>query len=118
MKKYPKEDSGNRLTGNPVSGEDFRSALKGDFPPQSWSDPFRALWWDACGYWEPAHEIAQDLPTSWGSWMHAYLHRKEGDHWNAGYWYRQAGVRKRGDSLEAEFEALLQALLNADGNAV
>jgi hypothetical protein len=49
--------------------------------------------------------------------MHAYLHRKEGDLWNAGYWYRRAGLPERADSLEAEFEDLLQALLDADGNA-
>jgi hypothetical protein len=50
--------------------------------------------------------------------MHAYLHRKEGDPWNAAYWYRRAGVRERRDSLEEEFDALLGALLDTDGNAV
>lgn len=115
--KHKTSDPGKRSTGNPDSGEDFRLNLKGDSPPSAWSEPFRALWWDARGNWESSHEIAQELPTSWGSWMHAYLHRKEGDLWNAGYWYRKAGVRERGDSLEAEFEALLKALLDADGNA-
>lgn len=117
MKQHP-SDPNKRPGRGPVSGEDFRASLKGDFPPPAWSDPFRALWWDARGDWESAHEIAQDLPTSWGSWMHAYLHRKEGDPWNAGYWYRKAGVRERRDSLEVEFEALLQSALDADGNTL
>ena len=117
MKRTP-SDSWKRPGGCPASGEDFRAALKDDFPPSTWGEPFRALWWDARGSWESAHEIAQDLPTSWGAWMHAYLHRKEGDLWNAGYWYRKAGVPERRDCLEEEFEALLQAALDADGKAV
>lgn len=104
--------------GNPVSREGFRAALKGEAPPQGWSPPFRSLWWEARGHWEAAHEIAQDLPGPWGSWMHAYLHRKEGDLWNAGYWYQKAGVPQRRDSLEAEFGDLLEALLDGDGAAV
>ena len=104
--------------GNPESVKVFRAMLERDLPPRSWSGAFRALWWDARGDWEAAHEIAQELPTSWGSWMHAYLHRKEGDPWNAAYWYRRAGVRERRDSLEEEFDALLGALLDTDGNAL
>ena len=50
-----------------------------------------ALWWDAHGDWNKAHEIAQDVSGADGAWVHAYLHRREGDVSNAGYWYRQAG---------------------------
>ena len=103
---FPKQDPGSRAA--------FRAALTGDSPPAAWSEPFKALWWDARGDWASSHEIAQDVPSPWGSWMHAYLHRKEGDLWNAGYWYRKAGLPERSDSLEVEFEDLLQALLDAD----
>ena len=116
--KQPPSNVESGPAGNPNSREAFLAALNGDFPPRAWGDPFRALWWDARGDWEASHEIAQELPTSWGAWMHAYLHRKEGDLWNAGYWYRRAGVGERRDSLKEEFDALLGALLDADGNPV
>lgn len=96
---------------NPDSAECFRKALQGSSPPRGWDAPFRALWWDARGDWEAAHTIAQDLPSAWGSWMHAYLHRKEGDSWNARYWYRMAGMDPCQDPLEIEFEHLLSKLL-------
>lgn len=51
----------------------------------------KALWYDAKGNWNAAHDIAQELPTVFGSWIHAYLHRKEGDRFNAEYWYDRAG---------------------------
>jgi hypothetical protein len=58
-----------------------------------------ALWWDGKGDWGKAHEIAQDVVGADGAWVHAYLHRKEGDVGNAGYWYRRAGRDvARGDS--------------------
>ena len=113
-----KKKGGPNKKENPDSPEEFRRALTGDQPPAGWSAPLRALWWDANGDWEAAHEIAQELPTSWGSWMHAYLHRKEGDLWNAGYWYRRAGKPEEKGSLESEFNTLLRALLDADGNTV
>lgn len=70
-----------------------------------------ALWHDANGDWEAAHNIAQDIYTRDGSWLHAYLHCKEGDLWNAGYWYRQAGKPTHTGSLEQEWEELVQAFL-------
>ena len=70
-----------------------------------------ALWWDGKGNWEKAHEIAQDVTGSDGAWVHAYLHRKEGDEGNAGYWYRRAGrVGARGD-LKLEWEAIVTEML-------
>jgi hypothetical protein len=68
-----------------------------------------ALWHDAQGDWEAAHDIAQDIHTRDGSWLHAYLHRKEGDEWNAGYWYRQAGKPVFTGSLEDEWEQIFKA---------
>lgn len=117
MKEDPLQQP-SASSGNPASRGAFRDTMECDAPPEGWSLPFRSLWWDARGNWEAAHEIAQELPTSWGSWMHAYLHRKEGDLWNAGYWYGRAGVPERRGSLDSEFEDLLEALLDADRDAL
>ncbi|MCF8245243.1 MAG: hypothetical protein K9J37_12820 [Saprospiraceae bacterium] len=70
-----------------------------------------ALWHDAHGDWEAAHNIAQEIHTRDGAWIHAYLHRKEGDAFNASYWYRQAGRPVFTGSLEAEWEVLVRAFL-------
>ena len=70
-----------------------------------------ALWWDAKGNWEKAHGIAQDVAGADGAWVHAYLHRKDGDLGNAGYWYRQAGrVVATGDS-QLEWEGIVREML-------
>ena len=71
----------------------------------------RALWHDATGDWEQAHQVAQDVETADGSWVHAYLHRKEGDLGNAGYWYRRAGKPIATGPLEDEWRAIAAALL-------
>jgi hypothetical protein len=70
-----------------------------------------ALWWDAHGDWERAHEVAQDVAGADGAWVHAYLHRKEGDEGNAGYWYRQARRRIETGDLRKEWEAIVTELL-------
>jgi hypothetical protein len=72
----------------------------------------RALWHDATGDWEGAHRVAQDVDTADGAWVHAYLHRKEGDIGNAGYWYRRAGKPAASGSLELEWQAIAAALLD------
>jgi hypothetical protein len=70
-----------------------------------------ALWWDAKGDWEKAHEVAQDVAGADGAWVHAYLHRKEGELGNAGYWYRRAGREvARGDS-RVEWEGIVREML-------
>lgn len=86
----------------------FKDSLLADNPP-SLNNLLLALWHDAKGDWEAAHNIAQDIHTRDGSWLHAYLHRKEGDQWNAGYWYRQAGKPVHTGSLEQEWEELVRA---------
>ena len=68
-----------------------------------------ALWWDARGDWERAHRVAQGIETAEGAWLHAYLHRKEGDLSNADHWYRRAGRTRPDGTLEMEWEALLRA---------
>ncbi len=70
-----------------------------------------ALWWDAKGDWERAHEIAQDVSGADGAWVHAYLHRKEGDLGNAAYWYRRAGREMATGDLRVEREGIVGELL-------
>lgn len=98
----------------PATFEAFMDTLEGDSPQAGWSPELRSLWFDAKGDWEASHEIAQDIPGRTGSWIHAYLHRKEGDRWNAGYWYRSAGQPFPECSLEAEFRELVDAFLSAN----
>ena len=71
----------------------------------------RALWHDARGSWDEAHRIAQDVDDEGGAWIHAYLHRKEGDPGNAAYWYARAGQPVATDSLESEWNRIATALL-------
>ena len=71
----------------------------------------RALWHDARGDWDEAHRLAQEIETRDGAWVHAYLHRKEGDVGNAGYWYQQAGQPVASDSLQSEWQRIARALL-------
>ncbi len=70
-----------------------------------------ALWWDAKGDWDRAHEIAQDVGGADGAWVHAYLHRKEGDLGNAVYWYRQAGRGAASGDLRVEWEEIVGEML-------
>jgi hypothetical protein len=92
--------------------EDLRIAVeRRTAPPDHVPALVRALWHDATGDWEGAHRVAQDIETPDGAWVHAYLHRKEGDAGNAGYWYRRAGRPPASGSLDAEWEAIAKALL-------
>ena len=90
--------------------EEFRSTLSAA-PPPSVSPPLLALWYDAQGDWEKAHTLAQDVENLGGAWVHAYLHRKEGDVDNARYWYRRANQPIATDSLETEWTRIVAALL-------
>lgn len=71
--------------------EEFRKSLTELRPPAELAPAVAGLWWDAKGDWNRAHESAQQDKSRDGSWVHAYLHRKEGDQSNAEYWYRRAG---------------------------
>jgi hypothetical protein len=73
-----------------------------------------ALWHDAQGDWRKAHELAQDVETPDGAWVHAYLHRKEGDTSNANYWYRQAGKKIPTQTLKQEWEEIVMELLKKE----
>jgi hypothetical protein len=91
--------------------EDLRASLSRDDPPSDLPETVQALWHDARGDWDRAHRIAQDIDGPDGSWVHAYLHRKEGDLSNASYWYRRAGRIQPRATLEQEWEQIANALL-------
>lgn len=89
----------------------FRASTSGTRPPLGLSDALQALWWDAKGDWDKAHQHAQAQDDKVGAWVHAYLHRKEGDLSNAGYWYRQAGRKRPDATLDQEWGDIAGALL-------
>lgn len=86
---------------------EFISSLSSDQPPQQVSPLLKALWYDGKNDWEGSHNIAQDIDDKNGSWVHAYLHRKEGDISNARYWYSRAGKQESKLSLKEEWESLV-----------
>jgi hypothetical protein len=90
--------------------DEFRATLSGSAPPDV-GPAVRALWHDAKGDWAAAHGIAQDIEDATGAWVHAYLHRKEGDSANAAYWYRRAGQPVAADPLPVEWERIVRELL-------
>jgi hypothetical protein len=92
---------------------EFKKSLDNPFLPQV-PALLKALWHDAHGEWDKAHDLAQDVNTTDGSWIHAYLHRKEGDRSNAQYWYHRANRKMPNYSLEQEWEELVIALLKGD----
>ena len=90
----------------------FKDSLAKDEPPAGLTPAQEALWWDAKGDWEKAHQRAQAEASSAGAWVHAYLHRKEGDLDNARYWYGRARRMPIRDApLEAEWDEIARALL-------
>ena len=92
----------------------FRKSVVQQAPPEGLSLAAQALWWDAKGDWDRAHQLADKRHDEVGSWVHAYLHRKEGDRGNASYWYRRAGKSMPSSSLDQEWTAIARSLL-ADG---
>ena len=96
-----------------MSASEFHASLEDDLPPDGLPPLVVALWWDAKGDWDRAHEIAQEDHSSDGSWVHAYLHRKEGDLANARYWYRRAGRPVFDGALDAEWAAIVEALVSS-----
>jgi len=89
----------------------FLETLDNSSPDESWSEVLKSLWYDAKGDWEASHNIAQDIHSDLGSWIHAYLHRKEGDEWNAGYWYRRANRPFSKLTLDEELKDLVEHVL-------
>ncbi|MEC7300969.1 MAG: hypothetical protein VXV97_00165 [Pseudomonadota bacterium] len=80
-------------------------------PPDKAGSALQALWHAAKGDWETAHKVAQGDKSESGAWVHAYLHRVEGDLSNAGYWYRKVGRPQASNSLQEEWREIATALL-------
>src|SRR6202163_1214178 len=91
--------------------DDFRESLTAAKPPAELTLALAGLWWDAKGDWTRAHESAQQDEGPEGSWVHAYLHRKEGDQGNAAYWYGRAGKPVCREPCDAEWLSIVTALL-------
>lgn len=91
--------------------EEFRQSLIRAAPPPDTGPLLPALWHEARGDWNRAHEITQDVDGRQAARLHAYLHRKEGDLSNAGYWYRHAGAKIHEGTLDSEWETLVRDLL-------
>ena len=95
-----------------MTAEEFTATISNNQPPPALTPVLLALWHDARGDWNAAHDVAQDVPdAAGGAWVHAYLHRKEGDESNAAYWYRRAGKPVAAGSLQAEWQTLIAAFL-------
>jgi hypothetical protein len=92
---------------------EFKTSLSSPQPPKTLSPYLRALWYAGRDDWEASHNIAQDIHDKNGSWIHAYLHRVEGDTFNANYWYNKAGRRMPGYSLQQEWEEIAVELMGA-----
>lgn len=91
--------------------EAFLESLQNDTAPQGLHTLALALWYDKKGDWDKAHQLADSVKNASGAWVHAYLHRVEGDIWNADYWYRLAKRPRPHISLEEEWEDLVKELL-------
>lgn len=92
--------------------EEFKASLTGNTPPGKLKPLLQALWYDGKDDWDAAHELAQEIHTREGSWVHAYLHRKEGDSGNAAYWYHKANRPVPMVSLEEEWEGIVKEFLS------
>ena len=98
-----------------MSFERFVASVAAGSPPAGVGPALLALWHDARGEWDRAHELAQADGGRDGDWVHAYLHRKEGDVMNAGYWYTRARRPAATGELAAEWEAIVRELVKGGG---
>ncbi|HUR11724.1 MAG TPA: hypothetical protein VM012_10170 [Flavitalea sp.] len=88
--------------------EQFRLSLTNRIPPKFDSPHLLAMWYDAQKEWNAAHQAIQDVSDARAAQIHAYLHRKEGDTFNASYWYRKAGTTMPEVGLDQEWEQLVR----------
>ena len=95
-----------------MSYQEFIKSLELTSPSKNIDGLELGLWYAAKGDWDMAHKITQEIHTKTASWVHAYLHRQEGDIDNAHYWYRQAGKEACLDSLEVELDHILRSVFS------
>ena len=91
--------------------EEFADTRSESTPPPGLREELLSLWYDAKGDWDQAHKIVQEMGGKNAAWVHAYLHRTEGDLSNSSYWYSRAGRKMSNDSLETEWRQIAAALL-------
>ena len=96
--------------------DEYLASIKNAQPSSELSATLRSLWWDKKGDWDTAHAIAQEISTTQGSAVHAYLHREEGVLWNADYWYSRAGRMRPDIPLEEEWQLLVEEMLQNSYN--
>jgi hypothetical protein len=95
-----------------MNEQEFFDSLKLNQCPDQLNPYLQALWYDATGDWDTAHEIVQQMDDATAARIHAYLHRKEGDEWNSRYWHRRAGTSyPENMGLEKEWEYLVNMLV-------
>ncbi|NNE77346.1 MAG: hypothetical protein HKN31_09770 [Pricia sp.] len=95
----------------PDSYHEFMKTLDRSRPDSDWPEDLKAMWYAAKGNWEASHDIAQEMHTVTGSWIHAFLHRQEGDNFNAGYWYRQANRAFPSISFDEEHQEITENII-------
>ena len=98
-----------------ITPAEFHGSLGGVHPPAGLSAPLTALWHAAQGDWDKAHDLINDDETAAAAWVHAHLHRVEGDLVNAGYWYGRAGKPVATASTDEEWKQIADALLLQGG---
>lgn len=94
-----------------MTKDEFKNSVSGANPPDDVSPLLQAMWHQAKGNWDVAHEIAQGQKSPEGDWVHAFLHRDEGDLPNASYWYRRADKPVAAGSIDAEWQQLVDAFI-------
>ena len=96
----------------PIEYNTFIKSLKNNVPLKDCSGPMKSMWHAKKNNWGEAHRISQDINSKLGSWIHAYLHRVEGDDWNAKYWYRQANITPKSISLDKEENQIIMHIFD------
>jgi hypothetical protein len=105
-------EMGERMAEKPTENmAGFRASLAQAQPPEGWSAPLAALWHLEKGNWQAAHALVQDDESRAGAWVHAHIHRIEGDHGNARYWYGRAGQPAGEGDLNEERAGIMFALM-------
>jgi len=91
--------------------DQFKASLAGAAPPAESSLPLQALWWVAKGDWHKAHRLCQELHSEHMAWVHAHLHRVEGDERNAAGWYKRAGKTPSEAAFDEEWNDLARGMM-------